>query len=823
MILRRAIIPLLPAIALCAADPLPPAAEAVRAALRVPGGAAAVVGSRDGRLEAALATGGRWVVHGLARDAEACAAARAHLRSEGLYGIASVEVRADLRRLPYADHQLQLLVVAADPGPAAEEIRRCLAPGGIAYVQRDGRWSAESKERPAAMGEWTHPMGGPDQNPVSPDRLVAPTTTLRWIDGYGRFGYHMAQGAWPVIGSGVEIHEQRWQDPKSRRTEHRLVCRDAFSGVVRWQARVRNSVQWMVVAGDRLLSTHRPMDQGGPQAVHVYDLANGRRLGAIGAVPEIKERERQVAPMVVARDGMAWVAHGQTLTCYRLADLSERWTFTTAAVCVFSPALAADGSTLVVAECDRGYDFGRWPAAPLQAITALDPATGKVRWRCTEVAGTWTGFMPVAEGRILFYCPWGILAPLYERDRRTTTGRDVGCLDLATGRVLWRRPWDHPEGTGKMSVQVGLIRDGKAWAAMPDWLMAWDGASGARTDDIRTAVVNQRCVRTRATVDWFLMGFGTLLGKDGRYVDQNIARSGCAVGTTPAYGMLYNGSNGCGCFGQVRGVSAFAADPLPPAEPDGARLERGAGPAEARNGRPTVAAPPEMITIQNKDGGVVRTVTVPPLSQRPVLDAWVAQEDHPVGATEPVAIPEGELVAVVDEHRLECREGDRVRWSLTADARITAPPVVVGDTVVVGAADGWVYAVGRSDGVRRWRALVAPAHRRIVAYGQFESSWPVRRLAVHQGLVCAAAGRHPELDGGIWIAGLDPAGGARRWQGRIAADTAGRWLEVGRRGNGKGHQNTLTNGGFAVRDGQLVLVAHDGGGELVVDPARPPQ
>jgi outer membrane protein assembly factor BamB len=186
------------------------------------------------------------------------------------------------------------------------------------------------------------------------------------------------------------------------------------------------------------------------------------------------------------------------------------------------------------------------------------------------------------------------------------------------------------------------------------------------------------------------------------------------------------------------------------------------------------------------------------MSDQPVRDSWISNEDFPAPETEPVALPEGRvLVAVVNQHRLECRTGGKVHWTTTADARITHPPVVHEGTAFVGASDGWVYAVDLATGARRWRTLVAPGWRRIVAYGQMESAWPVRRLAIHQGLVCASAGRHPELDGGIRVAGLDPATGTERWQGTIAYASPDTWfsIDIKRKGDDR-HLQWLTNGGL---------------------------
>ena len=44
---------------------------------------------------------------------------------------------------------------------------------------------------------------------------------------------------------------------------------------------------------------------------------------------------------------------------------------------------------------------------------------------------------------------------------------------------------------------------------------------------------------------------------------------------------------------------------------------------------------------------------------------------------------------------------------------------------LVGCADGWVYALRADNGEQVYRLRIAPAERRIMAYGQIESAWPV--------------------------------------------------------------------------------------------------
>jgi hypothetical protein len=56
-------------------------------------------------------------------------------------------------------------------------------------------------------------------------------------------------------------------------------------------------------------------------------------------------------------------------------------------------------------------------------------------------------------------------------------------------------------------------------------------------------------------------------------------------------------------------------------------------------------------------------------------------------------------------------------------------------------------------------------------------------VAVHEGRAYASAGRHPELDHGLFVVGLDAATGDAVWTTRLALDpTWGKSLEGGARG-----------------------------------------
>ena len=98
------------------------------------------------------------------------------------------------------------------------------------------------------------------------------------------------------------------------------------------------------------------------------------------------------------------------------------------------------------------------------------------------------------------------------------------------------------------------------------------------------------------------------------------------------------------------------------------------------------------------------------------------------GRLSSVVIAEGKaLVASIDDHAVYAlnAEDGSVLWQFTAGGRVDSPPTICQGLALFGSADGSVYCLRASDGALVWRFLAAPEDRRVVAYGQLESSWPV--------------------------------------------------------------------------------------------------
>ncbi len=141
------------------------------------------------------------------------------------------------------------------------------------------------------------------------------------------------------------------------------------------------------------------------------------------------------------------------------------------------------------------------------------------------------------------------------------------------------------------------------------------------------------------------------------------------------------------------------------------------------------------------------------------------------------------LVASVDGHRVWCLDAGtgKAMWSCTAGGRVDSPPTVHQGLVLFGSADGWVYCLRASDGELAWRFRAAPGQRRVVAFGQLESAWPVHgSVLVQNNVAYVAAGRSSYLDGGIYLYGLEPTTGRVLHQGRLDGPHPDLAKDVGR-------------------------------------------
>ena len=706
------------------------AAREILDATGVRGGLIVHLGCGDGKVTAALAAEGRFLVHGLDADAEAVAAAREHVRSKGLYGRVSIE-RFTSTRLPYADSLANLVVVERAGQAPMGEVLRVLCPNGMACIRSDGKWTTRRKPWPGDIDEWTHYLHDASNNAVARDRQVGPPRRLRWVCGplwtrshefisslvamvsaKGRLFYVFDEGLTGVTPASLP---ERWM----------LIGRDAFNGVLLWK---RPVAKW----------------RSGPwrsQALRSIPATVPRRLVAQG--DRVFVTLEHGAP-VMALDA----ATGEDVTTYQGTEGAEEIR------CLDGVLLVRKGRSALVA-IDTATAKTLWQAEGRIQPQTLAAHDGKVFYQ----AGQAVWCVGLRDGKKLWQTPVKQRASLLlvDGDWVVLSGRKMlRAVSAKTGKALW--------GGGGVPRGELFIAGSRLWHWERGRIVGRDLSSGKvtarpNTDDVFTPGHHLRCYQSKATERFLITPnrgaeFVSLTGAE--HTQNDWVRGSCRYGILPCNGLLYAPPNPCFCYPGVKitGFNALAPAAKEPAKrPEGARLTQGPAYHAIKN---------QQSKIRNDDWPTYRhdprrTGATPCEVPAQPATRWSVSRG---GRLTPPVVAGGRVyVAARDEQTLYALSiGDgRQLWRFTADGRIDSPPTVHGGLALFGCADGRVYSVRASDGTLAWRFRAAPSEQRIVAFGRLESPWRVHgSVLVLDGVAYCTAGRSTYLDGGIWVYGLDP-------------------------------------------------------------------
>ncbi len=757
----------------------------------------------NGRLTAALRANDKYIVQGLDRDAGDIKRAREYIASRGLYGPVSVQLWT-AGYLPYRDNLVNLFVSDKDPEVPEEEIMRVLCPGGVAYTKRDGKWAKTVKPWPDDIDQWTHYLHGSDNNATAMDARIAPPRHIQWkarpmwcrsheynsslaaaVSANGRVFYIIDNGE---IGLEDERLPVRWS----------LVARDAFNGVKLWE---------------------RPMSEWGPDAWGNVGFRSNphvlpRRLVAVG--DHVFATLSYDGPLVRLE-----AATGELLREYEGTDNTYE-------------ILSVDGVVLLrIRRMPEGDPKRRaWEDAD-EIVMALNAETGEVLWRHKAPA-----IVPLTlcadSGRVCYHdydaliCRdletgeqlWRAESKAVSENRSPAAGRwhksnieavmiykstvfytapkGLEAYALNTGEKLWTGPPDPPLAPTQPSELFGAR--GLVWPTGVAGrlkgtsvnMKGYDPKTGEMVKEISVSHLvspehHVRCYRSKATGRYLLLPkrgveFLDLAGKD--HMRHDWLRAPCSYGVMPCNGLLYIPPSQCFCYPGVKlsgfnTLSAGVDDGRPEQESAGDdRLERGpawnaetgdAGTHGAADDWPTYRHDPLRSGATNS-------------SLRAQLErAWQTRLG---GKISPPVVAGGRLyVADKDAHAVLCLDAadGTEQWRFTADGRIDSPPTIYGDRVLFGSTDGHVYCLRASDGGLIWRFRAAPKHRRVVAFGQLESAWPVHgSVLVQDGTAYFSAGRSSYLDGGIDVFGIDPATGEVLHQAHLESDRPDVFADTGR-------------------------------------------
>ncbi len=602
----------------------------------------------------------------------------------------------------------------------------------------------------------------------------------------------------------------------------KLIARDAFSGVLLWKRSLpkwhvhlwplksgpASLPRRLVARGDTVYATlgiEAPvaaLDAASGRARHTYaDTAGAEEIVAADGVLLVLVNRTPTdldADLAVdAEEGKSRdhrTTYSPTMGRIWAGVRSRRWAHGDRAVLAFDPEsgrLLWEKAGPVIpltlaADRDHAYYHDG------EKIVAVDLAGGQERWTSKPVP-VWQGlegqglqswFAPTlvaADGRVLFsggekmhmsYVGWG--------------SKDIGedtmtAFSSATGEKLWTA--EHPY-SGYNSPEDLLVAGGKVWTGVtakggPDGrYLGRDPRTGEVAADFPPTVdtywFHHRCYRAKATDRYILCsrtGIEFVDLKTGEWTINHWVRGGCLYGVMPANGLIYTPLHPCSCYGEAKlnGFTALAparesGDDSPEPSDAGLRLERGPAydspPApDSPLPAPDSPRPAPSGWATYRHDAARRGATAPSVSPR-LQPGWTLELGGRL--TQPVVGAGRVFVADVDRHTIHAVDaisGKRL-WSHTAAGRVDSPPTYDRGRVVFGSASGYVSCLRASDGALAWRFRAAPVDRRLVAFDQVESVWPVHgSVLVREGVVTLVAGRSIYLDGGLRFLRLDAATG----------------------------------------------------------------
>jgi outer membrane protein assembly factor BamB len=749
----------------------------------VQGGMVVHLGCGDGKLTAALRVNDRYTVHGLEVNPVRVAEARKYIQSLDCYGPVSVE-RFSGSVLPYSENLINLVVMDDSVKVSMAEVMRVLAPGGVACMQRGGKWQKTVKSWPDNIDQWSHFLHDASNNAVADDDVVGPPRSIQWVapplwlrshetpsgiqapvSANGRLFYFFDEG---IIGITDERLPDRWS----------LICRDAFNGKLLWRKKL-GDWGWREWALDRFQGKDWTALRG---ARTVVPSENQRRIVADG--DRLFVTLSYQAPMSILN-----AATGETITTIEQTRNT-------------SEILISDGIALAYTQ-----QITIGPSRPRRessqtvtdALVAVQGSTGKVLWQQPT-----TPIRPLAlaidNGRVVYISGKDLIARdlkdgdeiwkvhpkwLAPKTMLTTDdvivmqgGKNVAAFDATNGKPLWQK--NVPSIGGGEGDDLFVV-DGLVWRGMISvdddgktvrkssnaLVVGWDLRSGDEkkrifVKNLRSPEHHHRCYRNKATNRYLISSYEGAEFLDfqaDNHSQQNWLRGACKYGMMPCNGMLYVPSDQCFCQpgAKLLGYTAVKTGPDVPLKPipDSDRLEKG-----PTYGKAFEPEPPSVGNWPTLRHDAARSGTTTVGVDHDVSIAW--QTDLKGRLTAPVAWFKQVFVAKPDAHTVYAldRDNGKILWQYTAAGRIDSPPTIYSNMVLFGSSDGYVYCLRSSDGELVWRFLAAPIDRRIASFDQIESVWPVHgSVLVEKNIAYCTAGRSTYLDGGIRVYALEPATG----------------------------------------------------------------
>ena len=619
-------------------------------------------------------------------------------------------------RLPYVDNLINLVVVQQEGLVPRDEIMRVLAPQGVLCVYDQQRWVCSTKPANSQTDQWSHFLHDAGNNAVADDQLVGPPRSLQWgaaplwlrshetpsgiqapVSAGGRLFYIFDEG---LIGITDERLEDHWA----------LICRDAYNGKLLWRRPLGawgwrewnrakyEGTDWLTLRAAR---TDVPMENqrrvvAGEQRLFVtlaheapmsiLDAATGELICTVNETAATRE--------ILLSDGIT-LAYCQEGSLAAARRRGQEGTVSARLVAVD----AGTGQVLWQTECQPivstllAIQGGRVVACTGKELVSWDLATGQQKWRVA---------LPRANPRTLVAVDGVAVA---------YGAKDLAAFDMLDGNLLWQQNVTPLSGAENVDL---FVIDGVVWRGLetvdeqaqvtksksPHALAkGWDLRTGKEVKEVfaqnlRSPEHHHRCYRNKATSRYIITsmeGAEFMDLAEQSHSQENWLRGSCRSGMMPCNGMLYVPPDQCFCEpgAKLLGFAALTASrAAEPAAADSQRLLR--GPAYGAVSADAQMDPAAWPTLRHDSArrGSTKTAVSPAVTKR-----WEAQLCAPL--TAPVSAMGCVFVAEKDCHRLVAlrQSNGELCWDFMAQGRIDSPPTILGDLVLFGSCDGYVYCL----------------------------------------------------------------------------------------------------------------------------------
>ncbi|MBI5723362.1 MAG: PQQ-binding-like beta-propeller repeat protein [Planctomycetes bacterium] len=783
----------------------------------------------DGKVAIAIAKSG-FLVHAM-ESPDKVEAARKTADGAGILGRSLYVQKGTLAAIPMAENSVDLLVIFdaanADLTDAVrKEILRVLSPcigravvgcakgAGAAGVldkaklegwakapgiensavseNEQGLWATFSRPPLEGADDWTHWFHGPDNNPVSADKVFTAPFQLGWIsrpfnDATRAVGGRVAaRGRVFVISESSTDVDYNGDNTSLRPAE--LIVRNAYNGQILWKREISKNVRALsstiIAAGDFVYLADGT-------SVFCLDAATGKETGKID---------------------------------FGTSNLFVKWLGLSDGILVM-----LGGPEDPPQDHKRSFLFLIQPQAKLvqekklgfgTVLAGHDLAGKKAAWKLDEPSPIDCRTVGMLDGKVFFYAP----------------GARLGCINLRDGKLLWSnnnpdtlklidepiQASINPVGLAhrpsmicvKDVVYLGLVekknflavsaKDGNVLWSIPGSrkeegmnylcidgkinLSPYPPRGVAMVDALTGKVITTKnnevflgggCGTSTASVNFVCAQAGGIwydLINKKRMPFQPL-KTQCYIGTYITQGMYYCLPHICTCSTYVRGFIAQA--PMKASSPEAGvataeRLETGpdyqtVAPLKTnlqdwptgrgtnkRTGSTTVAVPDKPRQLWAYD-----LQTPYPPKKMPAVLGSIETEYWP---TSPVAAG-GLFFYGGTDGRMTCLDvkDGKPRWTFFAGGPVLASPTVWEGRVLFGSADGYVYALEATTGRLLWKFRAAPVERNIMIYGLLQNSWPVNSgVLVDNGVAYFAAGM--VLQPRAFVFALDAATGKVKWE-----------------------------------------------------------